>query len=178
MRFRLTHVIRGCTVMTYGPRQRGAEGRAFKPRSRPTAADRATTRGRRAVGSRLFHFCPTSVSIPATSAKAEKAGPGERAQAGVHGQAPTQFDSACAVVRLGQKDLHQRSREPGAPGAPATRRRSWLRRGQSRHAPFGWSIDLTVCGLTNWLRLISCWYPTGDGPLGRHPLNRSILSRR
>jgi site-specific DNA recombinase len=32
--------------------------------------------------------------------------------------------------------------------------------------------------LTNWLRRISCWYPTGDGRLQEHPLNHSILIRR
>jgi site-specific DNA recombinase len=32
--------------------------------------------------------------------------------------------------------------------------------------------------LTNWLRLISCWYPTGDERLQEHPLNHSVLIRR
>ena len=178
MSFFLTRVIYGCTVMTYGARQRGAESRAAESCSRPTAADRSTARGRRAVGARLFHFFPTSLSIPAASAKAERAGPDKRAQTGVHGQAPTQPDSARAVVRICQKDLNQRSREPGASVVPATRGRSWLSRGQSRHGHFGWNIDLTACWLTNWLRLISCWYPIGGERLERHPLNQSILIRR
>jgi hypothetical protein len=177
MRFCLTRVIYGCTVMTYEPRQRGAEGRAAESCSRPTAADR-TAGGRRAVGARLFHFFPTSLSIPPASAKVERAGSRERAQASVHGQASTQLDSARAVVRICQKDLHQRSREPGAIGAPTTRGRSWLSRSQSRHVSFSWNIDLTASGLTNWLRLISCWCPTGDGPLQRRPRNHSILTRR
>jgi len=178
MRFCLTRVTYGFIVMTYGSRQRGAESRAAESCSRPTAADRSTARGRRAIGARLFHFFPTSLSIPAASAKAERAGPRERAQAGVHRQAPTQPDSARAVVRICQKDLHQRSREPGAIGASATRGRSWLSRGRSRLTPFGWNIDLIACWQTNWLRLISCWYPTGDGRLERHPLNHSIPMRR
>ena len=176
MRSCLTCVICGCTFMTYGPRQRGAESRAAESCSRPSTADRATARSHRAVGSRLFHFFPPSLSIPAASAKAERAGSGERAQAGVHGQAPTQFDSAGAVVRICQKDLHQRGREPGATGAPATRGRSWLSRGQARHACFGWNIDLIAYRLTNWLRLIRCWCPTGDERL--EGLNHCILIRR
>jgi hypothetical protein len=178
MRSCLTCVICGCTFMTYGPRQRGAESRAAESCSRPSTADRATARSRRAVGSRLFHFFPPSLSIPAASAKAERAGPNERAQAGVHGQASTELDSARAVVRICQEDLNQRSREPGTIGALATRRRPWLSRGQSRLTPFGWNIDLTACRLTNWLRLINCWCPTGGGPLQGHPLNHCIFIRR
>jgi len=178
MRFCLTRVIYGFIVMTYGPRQRGAESRAAESCSCPTAAERSTAGGRRAVGARLFNFFSSSLSIPAASAKAERAGPGERAQAGVYSQAPTQLNSARAVVRICQKDLHQRSREPGAISVPATRGRSWLSRGQSRHEPFGWNIDLIACWLTNWLRHISCWCQTGDGRLRRHPLNHSVLIRR
>ena len=178
MRFCLTRVICGCMVMTYGPRQRGAESRAAESCSCSTSADRSTARGRRAVSARLFHFSSTSVSLPAASARAETASSGQRAKAGVHSQASTQLDSARSVVRICQKDLHQRSREPGAIGAPATRGRSWLSRSQSRHLPFGWNIDLTASGLTNWLRLINCWCPTGDGPLQRRPRNHCILIRR
>jgi hypothetical protein len=178
MSFCLTRVIYGCTVMTYGACQRGAASRAAKSCSCPTSADRSTARGRRAVSARLFHFSSTSLSIPAASGKAERAGPGKRVQAGVHSQAATQLDSARAVVRICQKHFHQRSREPGAIGAPATRGRSWLSRSQSRHLSFGWNIDLTASGLTNWLRLISCWCPTGDGPLQRRPRNHPILIRR
>jgi len=178
MRFCLTRVTYGFIVMTYGSRQRGAESRAAESCSRPTAADRSTARGRRAVGPRLFHFSPTSLSILAAGAKAERAGSRERAEAGVHSQTLTQLDPARAVVRICQKDLNQRSREPGAIGVPATRGRSWLSRGQSRHASFGWNIDSTACWLTNWLRHISCWCPTGDGRLQRHPLNHSVLIRR
>ena len=178
MRFCLTRVIYGCSVVTYGARQRGAESRAAESCSHPSTADRATARSRRAIGSRLFHLFPSSLSIPAASAKAERAGPDNRAQTCVHGQAPTEPDSARAVVRICQKDLNQRSREPGVIGAPATRRRSWLSRGQSRHARFGWNIDLTAWRLTSWLRLISCWYPIGGERLERPPLNQSILIRR
>ena len=178
MMFCLTNVIYGFIVVTYGPRQRGAESRASEPCSCPAAADRSTARGRRAIGARLFHFFPTSVSIPATSAKAERAGSRERAQAGLYSQAPTQLDPARTVVRICQKSLNQRSREPGAIGASAAGRRSWLSRGQSRLVPFGWNIDLIACWLTNWLRRISCWCLTGDERLEEHPLNHSIPMRR
>jgi hypothetical protein len=178
MRLCLTDVIYGFILMTYGPRQRGAKSRAAESCSRPATADRSTAPSRRAVGARLFHLFPTSLSVPAASAKAARAGSGERAQAGVYSQAPTQLDSARAVVRICQKNLNQRGREPGAIGVPATRGRSWLSRGQSRRAHFGWNIDLTACWPTNWRRLISCWCQTDDGPLQGNPLNQPILIRR
>lgn len=178
MRFCLTRVIYGRTVMTYGSRQRGGESRTTESCSPPIAADRSIARGRRAVGARLFHLSPTSLSIPAASTVAERAGSGERAKAGVYSQASTQLDSARAVVRICQEDVYQRSREPGAIGVPATRGRSWLSRGQARHASFGWSIDLTAWWATNWRRLINCWCPTGDERLQGQPLNPTVLSRR
>jgi hypothetical protein len=162
MRFCLTGVIYGCTIMTYGSRQRRAESRAAEPCSRLTAADRSTARGRRAVGSRLFHFLPASLSIPATSAKVERTSSGERAQAGVHGQAPTQLDSASAVACICQENLNQRSRESSAIGVLATRGRSWLSRSRSGHGAWSWNIDLTACYPANWLRHISCWCRPGD----------------
>ena len=177
MRFCLTHVICSCTVMTYGPRQRGAKSRATESCTRPVAAERATARGGRTVGARLFHLSPPSLSIPAASTAAERTGSGKRAKAGVHSQASTEFDPARAVVRICQKDLYQRSREPSAAGVPAARR-SWLSRGQSRHARFGWNIDLTACWPINWLRLINCWCPTGDERLQGQPWNQTVLIRR
>jgi hypothetical protein len=178
MSFCLTRVIYGCIVMTYGARQRGAESRAAESCSCPTSADRSTARGRRAVSARLFHFPSTSLSIPAASGKVERAGRSKRVQTGLHSQAATQLDSARAVVRICQKNLNQRSREPSAIGVPATRGRSWLSRSQSRHACFGWNIDLIGYRLTNWLRFISYWYPNGDGRLQEHPLNHCVLIRR
>ena len=178
MSFCLTRVIYGCTVMAYGARQRGAESRAAESCSCPTSADRSTARGRRAVSARLFHFPSTSLSIPAASGKVERAGRSKRVQTGLHSQAATQLDSARAVVRICQNNLNQRSREPSAIGVPATRGRSWLSRSQSRHACFGWNIDLIGYRLTNWLRFISYWYPNGDGRLQEHPLNHCVLIRR
>jgi hypothetical protein len=178
MRFRLTRVLYGCTVMTYGPRQRGAESRTSEPCSRPPAAVPSTARCGRAIGTRLLHFTTTSVSLPAAGGKTSRACSGKRVQAGVHGQASNQLDSARAVVRFCEKHLHQRSREPGAIGVPSARGRSWLSRGQSRHARFGWNIDLTACWPTNWRRLISCWYPTDDERLERHLPNHTKLLRR
>ena len=178
MRFCLTGVIYGCIVMTYGPRQRGAESRATESCTRPAAADRASARGCRAAGARLFHFFKTSLPIPAAGTKSERARSRERAKAGVHGQAPTQLDSARTVVCICQKDFYQRSREPGVTGVSATKGRAWLSRGQSRHARFAWNIDLTACWLTNWPRHISCWYPTDAGRLQGYPLNHCILIRR
>src|SRR6266566_8644789 len=119
----LTDVISGCIVMTYGPRQRCPKSRTSESRSRLAAAVRSTARRRRAFGARLLHFFPTGLSVFTASPALERTSSGERIQAGVHGKASTQFDSAGAVVRICQKNLDQRSRESSAVGAPATRRR-------------------------------------------------------
>ncbi len=179
MIFRLTHVRYSRMFMTYGPRQRCPESRAFEPRPRPPGAVRATARGRRAIGARLLHFSPTSLSLPTAGAIVERTGAGERAQTRLHGQASARFNSARAVVRICQKDVNQRSREPGAIGAAATKGRSWLSPSRSRHALFSRSIDLIACWPTNWPMHISCWYPTGAGPSEKqHPPDVPKLSPR
>lgn len=178
MRMCLTHVIYGCTFMTYGPRQRSAESRAAKSCPRPTTAGGSTACGGRALGARLFYFVPTSLSVPAASATAETAGSRERAQAGVYSEASTQLDSTSAVVRICQKEFDQRSREPGVISAPATRGRAWLSRDPSRPALFSGNIDLTACGRTSWRRLTSYWCPTGGGRWREPPPNHGMLIRR
>ena len=178
MSFRLTIVTYGCTVVTYGPRQRCPKGRTVEPCSPSATAVRSAARRCRAIGARLFDFSATSVSVPAASTRAERTGSGERTQGGVHSQAFSHFDRARAVVRICQKDFHQRSRESGVMGAPATRGRSWLSRGESRHARFGWNIDLTACWRQAGSGHISCWCQTGDGRFEGYPLNQPILIRR
>jgi len=178
MMSRLTYVISGCTVMTYGSGQRSPEGRTFEPRPRPVAAVRSTARCRGAIGARLFHFSAASLSLPTASPAVERTSPGERVQAGVHGKASRQFDSAGTVVRICQKNIDQRSREPGPRGALAARKRSWLSRSRALHAPFIWNIDSTVCCPTNSLRRISCWCLSGDRRSEEPPPNQPHLLRR
>ena len=132
----LTYVTNRCINMTYRSRQRCPESQASEPRSGLVAAVRSTARRRGAIGARLCHLSTASLSIPPAGRALESASPSERIQAGVHGEAPTQFDSAGAVVRICQEDLDQRSREPGTVGAPATRGRSWLSPSRLRHGPF------------------------------------------
>jgi hypothetical protein len=159
----LTDVIYSCTLMAYGPRQRCPKGRTSEPSTGAIKAVRATARSGRTLCARLFDFSPASLSLFATGSAAEGTSAGERVQAGVHGKAPTQFDSARAMVRLCQKDLDQRSRDASAASVPATRGRSWLNRNRSRRAAFGWNIALIACCQTNWLRYISCSCPIGGG---------------
>jgi hypothetical protein len=173
----LTCVTNGCSVVTYGPRQRCPEGRTSESCSHAAAGIRADARRRRAVGTRVFDFSAASVSIPAAGLAVKATGTGERIQAGVHRQAPTSFDPAGAVVRICQANLNQRSRDSSATGVPATRGRSWLSRSRSRHDVFSWNIDLIACHRTNWRRHMICWCPTVDGRSEPHPSNRSNLFR-
>lgn len=151
----LTYVIGGCTVMTYGARQRRPKSRTSEPGTRVIEAIRSARCGR-AIGTGLLHFSSASVPLCAAGTGLKGAGSGGRIQTGVHGKAPTQFDSARAVVRICQKNLDQRSRDSSAASVPATKGRSWLSRSQPRRAAFNLSIALIACRQTSWHRYISC----------------------
>jgi hypothetical protein len=174
----LTNVRCGCTFMTYGPGQRRPKGRTFEPCSRPAPAVRSTARSSRATRARLLDFSSASLSLSAASPTLEGACAGGRVQAGVHGEASPQFDSARAVVRICQENLDQRSRHSSLDGSSVSRGRSWLRRSRSQLAACNWIITLTAYCLRSWLRRISCWCRTGDGPWEADPLNRIRLARR
>jgi hypothetical protein len=174
---RLTYVTSGCSLVTYGPRQRCPKGRTSKPCSHATAGIRAGAGRRRAIGTGVFHLSAASLSIPAAGRAIEAAGRGERVEAGVYRQAPTQFDPAGAVVCICQTNPDQRGRDSSAPGVPATRGRSWLSRGRSRRDVFSWNIGLIACCRTSWRRHMSCWCPTADGPSEPHASNHPNLFR-
>ena len=158
----LTYVITGCIVMTYGPRQRRPKSRASEPRTRAIRAIRRTPRCCRATSAGMLHFSSASVQLRAAGPALKGTGSCERSQTGVHGKAPTQFDSAGTVVRICQEDIDQRSRDSSAASVPATRGRSWLSRNQPRRAVFNLSIVLIACRQTSSLRYISCSCPIGD----------------
>src|SRR5215469_16579183 len=121
--FRLTDVIYGCSVMTYGSRQWGPKVRTSQPCSTALAATRATAQGGGETGGRVFDFSPPSLPLPATGPAPHQTGGSERVEAGVHRQAFSQFDSAGAVVRICQEGRNQRSREWSALGVLASRGR-------------------------------------------------------
>src|SRR3982751_4011984 len=98
----LTYVTVGCSFVTYGPRKRCPKGRTSKSCSHAAAGIGADPRGCRAVGTRVFHLSPASLSIPAAGRAVEAAGRGERIQTGVYRQASTQFNPAGPVVRICQ----------------------------------------------------------------------------
>jgi hypothetical protein len=155
MRFGLTHVTYGYTVMTYRPRQRRPKSGTSEPRSRFASAVRSAARRRRATGSRLFHLSPAGVSLPPTSTTVEGAAGGHRTQAGVYGETATQFGSAGAVVRICQEPVHQRSGQPCFAGTAARRARAWL-----RAAPletFAWNIGSIVCWKRSWHKSFKPW---------------------
>jgi len=173
----LTYVIYGCSVMTYGARQRRPKSRASEPRTRVIGAIRRSARCGRATSAGLFHFSSASVPLRAAGPALEGADSGERIQTGVDGKAPTQFDSAGAVVRICQKDVNQRSRDSSAASVPATRGRSWLSRGQPRREAFNWSIVLIACRQTSWLRHITYSCLNGGEQSKVRPLKIQPLRR-
>ncbi len=173
----LTYVIGGCTVMTYGPRQRRPKGRTSEPRTRAIGAIRRTPRGSRATSAGMLHLSSAGVPLRAAGPAFKATCYGERIQTGVHGKTSPQFDSSRAVVRICQEDVDQRSRESSAVSVPATRGRSWLSRGQPRRAVFSWSIVLIACRQTSSLRYISCSCPIGDEQSEVRPRIIQLLRR-
>ncbi|MCU1500207.1 MAG: hypothetical protein JWM47_4160 [Acidimicrobiales bacterium] len=173
----LTFVIRGCTVMTYGPCKRPPESRTSEPRTPAIGAIRSIARSGRPISARLFDFSSASLSLFATGSAIEGASAGDGIEAGVHGKAARQLDSACAVVRICQKNLDQRSRDSSAASVPATRGRSWLSRSQPRRAAFNWSIALIACRQTSWLRYISCLCPIDGEQSDVRPPTIQLLRR-
>lgn len=164
--------------MTYRPCQRRPKGGTFEPCSRPAPAVRSTPRSGRAARTRLFDLSPASLSLSAASPAVEGARAGGRTQAGVHGQASPQFDSARTVVRICPANLDQRSRKPRPGSSFASRGRSCLRRSESQRGAFIWSITLIAYCLRSWRGRINCWCRTGDGPSEAQAVNRTRLSRR
>lgn len=171
----LTYVLCGCIVMTYGPRQRRPKSRTSEPRTCAIGAIRKTPRCSRATSSGMRHFSSSGVPLRAAGPAFKATCCGERIQTGVHGKAPTQFDSSRAVVRICQKDIDQRSRDSSAASVLATRGRSWLSRRQPRRAVFNWSIVLIACRQTSSLRYISCSCPIGDEQSEVHPALIQLL---
>jgi hypothetical protein len=171
-------VINGCILMTYESGQRSSKSRTTQPRAGFAPAVRATSRGRRAPGPRLFHLAATGISLPSAGTSAEGARDRDRIEVGIHGKAATRFDSAGAVVRICQTTLDQRGGQPRVVGAAATRARAWLRPDRFRHVLFSWSIVSTVCYPTSWLRFFSPWYRINGGqsrlqyPTAHHKLRR------
>jgi hypothetical protein len=173
----LTYVMSGCTFMTYGPRQRRPKSRTSEPRTHALGAIRRAPRCGRATSAGMLHFCSAGVPLRAAGPAFKGACCGERIQTGVHGKAPTQFDSSRAVVRICQEDVDQRSRDSSAASVPATKGRSWLSRSQPRRAVFSWSIVLIVCHQTSLLRYISCSCRIGDEQSEVHPGPIQLLRR-
>lgn len=159
----LRNVIRGCIVMTYGPRQQCPKGRAPQSSSRPATRIRSTPRRRRVFGAGLFDLSAAGVSLPPTSGAAQTAPSGQRAQTGIYGQAATRLNPTRAVVRICQEPSHQRSGQPCFGGVAAAGARSWLNRGRFGNVLCIWNIVLIGCCQTSWRRPIRCWCPTSAG---------------
>lgn len=151
----LTAVIYGCSLMTYGPRQRCSKSRASQPRSPVAATGRPSARGGANDGPPLFHLSAAGVSLPPASAALETAASGRRCQDRVYGETitgvgrtgPFARNRRGAVVRGGCQS------SAALPAAPA--RGAWL----SARPKLGlsWSIGLIVCWQRSWPGPTSCW---------------------
>jgi hypothetical protein len=171
----LTYVIAGCIVMTYGPRQRRPKSRTSEPRTCAIGELRRTLRSGRATSAGMLHFSSAGVPLRAAGPAVKGTRCGKRIQIGVHGKAPTHFDSARAVVRICQKDVDQRSRDSSAASVPATRGRSWLSRSQPQRAVFSWNIVLIACRQTSSLRRYQLIVPDRRRAIGSSSTNNPTV---
>ena len=141
--------------MTDAARERYSESRASQSCARPVAACRSALRRGQTVGPGLLYFAASSLSIPRTSSRAEKADPAQRSQTGIHGQTSTQPGTARTHVCRSQRIVHQRGGQPSVARAAAARTRAWVSRNQVGNVTCSWNIDSTVCCQTNLRRCIS-----------------------
>lgn len=157
----LTSVLYGCTVMTYAACQQRAESRTTQPRTCLAPAPRSFAGCGRTTRSGLRHLSASSLPLSSTGPTTEGKGKGERSEACLYRQTPTQPDSTRAVIRICQEVAHQRRGQQGSRRTAAARARSWLSALQPS-ATFNSSIVSIVCCRRNWRWLTGCWSPTDD----------------
>ncbi len=156
----LTNVTYGCSLVTYGPRQRCSKSRASQPRSPVASTARPSTRCGSEDGPRLFHLSAAGVSLPPASAALETAASGRRCQDRVYGETLTGVGRTGPFARGRCGAVVRGGCQSSAARPAASARGAWL--SARSKAELSWSIDLIVCWQRSWLRPTSCWRLTSD----------------
>ena len=153
----LFRVIYGCTVVTYGSRQRERKSRTPQPCSRTAAAVRSSARCSSAVGRGPQCFSASSLSLSAAGPPFEATSSHRRHQGRFHREALPRVGAASALVREHHRSVAKRNRQPGVAGGPEAEKRAWLSAPQRTATLFSWNIDSIVCSSENWSKSTNCW---------------------
>ena len=153
----LTGGVCGFIFMTDAARQRCSKSSAAKSCSRAAAPMPGTCRGGYEVGTRMFDLPSASPSLPPNRATTETAGPGERKQAGVYGEAATQLDSTRAAVCTCQETARERGGHASVARTRPTRARAWVSRNQLGHTFSSRNIVWIDGYRKSWRRFMNYW---------------------
>ena len=158
-------VIYGCTVVTYGSRQRERKSRTPQPCSRTAAAVRSSARCGSADGARPRSLSASSLSLSAAGPPFEATSSHWRHQGRFHRKALPKVGTTSALVRKHHWSIAKRNRQPGVVSGPEAEKRAWLSALHRTAALFSWNIDSIVCSSGNWSKPINYWCPRYVGQL-------------
>ncbi len=158
-------VIYGCTVVTYGSRERSRESRTPQPCPRTAAAVRSSARCGSADGAGPRCFTSTGLSLSAAGPPLEATSPHRRHQDRFHREALPRVGTTSALVREHHGSIAERNRQPGVAGCPEAEKRAWLSALHRSATLFSWNIDSIVCSSGNWSKSTNCWCPRYVGQL-------------
>jgi hypothetical protein len=161
----LCRVIYGCTVVTYGSRQRERKSRTPQPCPRTAAAVRSSARCGSADGARPRCLSASSLSLSAAGPPFEATSSHRRHQGRFHRKALPRVGTTSALVRKRHWSIAKRNRQPGVAGGPEAEKRALLSALQRTAPLFSWNIDSIVCSSGSWSKLTNCWYPRYVGRL-------------
>jgi hypothetical protein len=158
-------VIYGCTVVTYGSRERDRKSRAPQPCPATAAAIRSSTRRGRADGMGLRCLSASSISLSAAGPAFEATRSYRRHQGRLHREALPRVGTTSALVRQHDGSIAKRDRQPGVAGGTEAETKAWLSEFHAIARLFSWNIDSIVCSSRNWSKPINCWCPRYVGQL-------------
>ncbi len=162
---RLCHVIYGCTVVTYGTRQRSRKSRTPQPCARTVAAVRSSARCSSADGAGPRDLSASSLSLSAAGPPFEATSPHRRHQGRFHREALPRVGTTSALVRKHHWSIAKRNRQPGIGDSPEAEKRAWLSALHRTATLLSWNIDSIVCSSGNWSKPTNCWCPRYVGRL-------------
>ncbi len=161
----LCRVIYGCTVVTYGSRQRERKSRTPQPCSRTATAVRSSARCGSTDGARPRCLSAPGLSLSAAGPPFEATSSHRRHQGRFHREALPRVGTTSALVRQHHWSIAKRNRQPGVAGGPEAEKRAWLSALHRLATLFSWNIDSIVCSSGNWSKLTNYWCPRYVGQL-------------
>jgi hypothetical protein len=153
----LNRVIYGCTLVTYGSRQRERKSRTPQPCSRTAAAARSSARCGSADGTGSRCLAASSLSLSAAGPPFEATSSHRRHQGRFHREALPRVGATSALVREHHRSVAKRNRQPGIAGGPEAEKRAWLSAPHRTATLFSRNIDSIVCSSGNWSKSTNCW---------------------